>query len=136
MNNLQTKLLSTTAKLPARAHPQDAGLDLCYDGGVTLKSGCFSYPTGVAVSIPEGYVGLIWPRSGLTIKTGYDTLAGVIDAGYTGEIVVLVDKALDVKVGDKIAQLVIVPVALWDCVQVYEFTETERGDNGFGSTGV
>lgn len=133
---MQVKILTPQAKVPTKAHPSDAGLDLCYSGGVTLKAGCFAYPTGVAINIPHGYVGLIWPRSGLTVKTGYDTLAGVIDSGYTGEIVVLTDKALDVQEGDKIAQLVVVPIWWGDLTVVDEFTQTARGENGFGSTGV
>lgn len=134
MNNLQFKLLSPTAKLPTRAHATDAGLDLYFDGACEMLEHCIAYKTGIAVNIPSGYVGLVWPRSGLTVKTGYKTLAGVIDAGYHGEVKVLVDKPLNIKHGDKFAQLLIQPIELWDPVLVNDFESTDRGMNGFGST--
>lgn len=133
--NLEFKLLSPTAKLPTRAHDSDAGLDLYFDVGVEMLGTAMAYRTGVAVNIPHGYVGFIWPRSGLTVKTGYDTLAGVIDAGYTGEIKVIVDKILGVGQGAKIAQLIVQPVMLWNPVLVDNFDATDRGANGFGSSG-
>lgn len=132
--DIKVKRLNSNAILPTRAHNSDAGLDLYFNGD-TDRGRAVGLHTGIAVDIPDGYVGLIWPRSGLTVKTGYDTLAGVIDAGYHGEIIVLCDRSFRAKQGDKIAQLVIVPCVNGGVVEVQDFDDSERGDNGFGSTG-
>lgn len=139
LEKLEIKLLHPDAKVPTRSHDSDAGLDLYWSGGLTnpppFVRQYTKYHTGIAVNIPKGYVGLIWPRSGLTIKTGYDTLAGVIDAGYHGEIIVISDTDLKAIPGDKIAQLIIQPVELPVPVVVTEFSDdSQRGTNGFGST--
>ena len=149
--------LDKGAKMPTRAHEWDAGLDLYTPNECTVHSCCTVYgvdafdhchiktlvgsatiDTGVHVEIPEGYVGLIKSKSGLNVKHGL-TGEGVIDAHYTGSIVVKLynhtDIAYHFNAGDKIAQLVIVPCLLPELELVDSLDETDRGDNGFGSTG-
>lgn len=96
-------------------------------------------PTGIAAAIPHGYVGLVKPRSGWAVKFGIDTMAGVIDADFRGEINVILTKqtpgTFDLVHGDRIAQLVVVPVML-ESVEVITLGDTKRGSGGFGSTGV
>ncbi len=96
-------------------------------------------PTGVHLAIPPGRVGLVWPRSGLAVRHGIDTLAGVIDCDYRGEVrVVLVNHGHEVfriAAGDRIAQLLVQPVERADFVPVDALADTERGAGGFGSTG-
>ena len=152
-------MLDPGAKMPTRAHPFDGGLDLyapvdvvipaaetklCYDplelGFPKPKTfvGSETIDTGVHVEIPEGCVGFIKSKSGLNVKHGL-TAEGVIDAHYTGSIVVKLynhtDCAYHFKAGDKIAQLVILPCLLPELELVDSLEETDRGDNGFGSTG-
>jgi dUTP diphosphatase len=136
--------LRPDAKLPTAQHPGDAGLDLVAVEGVTVKPGERAMvPTGVAVAIPDGHAGLVLPRSGLASKRGL-TLAnapGLIDAGYRGELicaVVNLDRhdAVEISAGDRIAQLVVVPVAAVTPVFVEELPASTRGAGGFGSTGV
>ena len=141
MQNVQVKLLHKDAKKPTRSHDTDAGLDLYANENVSISSTA-GVSTGVAILIPEGYVGLIWPRSGLSAKNGIDVLAGVVDAGYTGEIKVILSYNRDipstyaVEKGDKIAQLLIQKIETPAVLIVDEFNEqTSRGDSGFGSTG-
>lgn len=137
---LNIKRLTETAKLPTRAHPSDAGMDLYADETVTIPHfGRAVVKTGIAVAIPEMYVGLIWPRSGLAAK-GISTDAGVIDAGYRGEIgVVLTNGTVHTKTiqsGEKIAQLLIQAVWTPELTEVDSLEDTARGDCGFGSTGA
>jgi dUTP pyrophosphatase len=135
---IKVKLLTPTAKLPTRNNPTDAGLDLYADEDVLIW-GYEKIRTGVAISIPEGYVARIAPRSGLAVKFGIDTLAGVIDSSYRGEVLVVLSTStgepFSVERGDKIAQLLIQPVELWTPELVDELDETERGEKGFGSSG-
>ena len=127
--------------IPTRANETDAGLDLYANNsckiGVLERS---LVSTGIAIEIPTGYVAHIAPRSGLAFKYGIDVLAGVIDSSYRGEIKIILinygDVYFYVETGDKIAQLLIQPVALWMPVEVDQLLETSRGANGFGSTGV
>jgi dUTP pyrophosphatase len=130
--------------LPGRAHPGDAGLDLRSSVDVEVGSGERAMvPTGVAVAIPDGYAGLVLPRSGLASRQGL-TMAnspGVIDAGYRGEVICAVvnldrDEPVKVARGDRIAQLVVVPVAELEPVWADELPPSRRGDRGFGSTGI
>jgi len=140
---LPVKRLTPTAKLPEKANLFDAGLDLYSDEVkevITLAPGerrLFS--TGIAVGIPKGFVGLIWPRSGLAVKKGIDTLAGVIDAPYRGEVkVLLINESNGFQTfapGDKIAQMIIQHVPDFTPVEVEDLDETSRGENGFGSSG-
>ena len=134
--------LDDGATAPTRAHATDAGLDLYSSRGCPINPGERRLvSTGVHVSIPPGYVGMICPRSGLAHKHGLTVLnaPGIIDAGYTGEIKVNLHNTGDalqhVDAGDRIAQLVITPIADAHLVQVDSLEATERGDNGHGSTG-
>jgi dUTP diphosphatase len=130
-------------QLPAAQHEGDAGLDLRAAIDVTVGPGERAMiPTGVAVAIPDGHAGLVLPRSGLASKLGL-TLAnapGLIDAGYRGEVIcaaVNLDReaAVEIHVGDRIAQLVIVQLPSVETVWVDELPPSTRGDGGFGSTG-
>jgi dUTP pyrophosphatase len=141
--NLPFRRLDPTVPLPERAHPGDAGLDLASNEDVEVGPGKRAMvATGLAVAIPEGHAGLVLPRSGLASRHGL-TLAnapGLIDAGYRGEIkiaVINLDPQEPVKIsrGDRIAQLVVVPVAAVEPVLVEELPPTTRGEGGFGSTG-
>lgn len=133
--------LDKGAYAPERAHAFDAGVDLRTPKHVRVPGRASAIiDTGVHVEIPEGYVGMLKSKSGLNVKDGI-TSEGVIDAGYTGSIVVKLynnsfyDK--EFKRGDKITQLVIMPCMLYDVqeVKLDEIKGGERGDNGFGSTG-
>jgi dUTP pyrophosphatase len=135
--------LDPNAPLPAVAHPGDAGLDLRSRIDVDVGPGeRVLVPTGVAMAIPEGHAGLVLPRSGLASRQGL-TMAnspGLIDAGYRGEVtcaVVNLDRSEPVHIrrGDRIAQLVIVPIARAQPVWMDELPPSERGSGGFGSSG-
>lgn len=129
--------------LPAYAHPGDAGLDLVARDDLTLPpAGRAAVPTGIAVALPAGYVGLVHPRSGLARKHGVTVLnaPGTVDAGYRGEIqVILVNTdpttPFTVRRGDRVAQLIVQQVAQADLVEVETLPGSDRGDGGFGSTG-
>ena len=144
-------VLDKGAKMPTRAHETDAGLDLYTPHNVVVKrSGAYAedgavsigyatIDTGVHVEIPKGFVGFIKSKSGLNVKRGL-IAEGVIDSGYTGSIVVKLYNLTNVphyfEAGDKIAQLVLLPIITPQLELVDSLEETERGDNGFGSTGV
>ena len=132
-------VLDEGAIMPQRAHAQDAGLDLFARGEGTIPArGSAVFDTGVHVEIPEGYVGFIKSKSGLNVRRGVQA-EGVIDAGYTGPIVVKLYNHSDedhlVRAGDKLTQLVILPIALPELELCDSLEETERGEGGFGSTG-
>lgn len=137
-------MLDNGAKMPTRAHPYDAGLDLYAPDGTWVHcispcGGSITIDTGVHVEIPEGYAGFIKAKSGLNVKHGL-TCTGVIDAHYTGSIAVKLYNhhhclRYDVRPGDKIAQLVILPCLLPELELVEKLEETDRGAGGFGSTG-
>jgi dUTP pyrophosphatase len=140
---LLVQRLDSSARLPGRAKGGDAGLDLTSVVDVEVAPGERAMVrTGVAVAIPDGFAGLVLPRSGLASREGL-TLAnspGLIDAGYRGEImcaVVNLDRHRPVRVrrGDRIAQLVLMPVAAADPEWTAELPPSERGEGGFGSTG-
>lgn len=138
---LKVKRLTDTAKLPTRAHAGDAGLDLYANENWLLSTASRALiNTNISIAIPDGYVGLIWPRSGLAAKHGISVDAGVIDAGYRGPVKVLVTNSGDddyvVHRGDKIAQLLIQPVSLMEPVEVDCLDETDRNAGGFGSSGL
>lgn len=129
--------------LPAYAHRGDAGADLCAAIDVELKPGERSLvPTGVAIELPEGYVGLVHPRSGLAARLGVTVLnaPGTVDSGYRGEVKVNLinhdplQPAL-IRRGDRIAQLVVQRVERADFYEVDELSESARGAGGHGSTG-
>lgn len=137
--NLKIKL-DDGAIMPTRAHAHDAGLDLyAAEGRIIEAKESAIFDTGVHILIPEGYVGLLMSKSGLNVKYGL-TSEGVVDASYTGSIVVKLynNSGFDyhVRTGDKISQLLIMPIETPELVSVEEFEEkTERGANGFGSSG-
>ena len=136
---LKVKRIHKDAKLPLYQHQGDAGLDLFSSMDYVLAPGEVKpVPSGIKVAVPEGYVGLVWDKSGVSLK-GIHRLAGVIDSGYRGEVrVVLVNLGKEpfvIKKGMKIAQLLIQSVAQVKVVEVEELEETSRGDKGFGSTG-
>ena len=133
-------MLDEGAFTPIRGHKDDAGLDLRTPHAFAIRPGKSAViDTGVHIEIPAGLVGMLKSKSGLNVKYGI-TSEGVIDAGYTGSIVAKLynhgNKAVKFNAGDKITQLVILPVYIPnEFVVVNEFEKTERGDNGFGSTG-
>ncbi|HUF93302.1 MAG TPA: dUTP diphosphatase [Candidatus Limnocylindria bacterium] len=130
--------------LPAYARPGDAGLDLCAAEDVTLPPGArVLVRTGIALAIPDGFAALVLPRSGLALRHGITVLnsPGLIDAGYRGEVKVLLvntDGRAAVKLarGDRIAQLVVQRIEAAQLTEVDELPGSERGTGGFGSSGV
>ncbi|MBV9424726.1 MAG: dUTP diphosphatase [Solirubrobacterales bacterium] len=141
--SLRVRRLDERAVLPTRAYPGDAGLDLYALEEDALDPGeRASVRTGVAVEIPEGQAGLVLPRSGLAARNGISVLnsPGLIDAGYRGEIRVLLlntDRSdrFEIAAGDRIAQLVLVAVQTPEVVEVGELAASQRGAGGFGSSG-
>ena len=142
--NLPFKRLNDVAALPEAQHPGDAGLDLRSTVALSVAPGeRVMLPTGVAVAIPAGHAGLVLPRSGLATKHGL-TLAnapGLIDAGYRGEVICAVvnldpSTSVEIAVGDRIAQLVVVRVPAVEPAWVDDLPESVRGEGGFGSTGA
>jgi dUTP pyrophosphatase len=140
---LRIAKLKDEATVPTRAHAGDAGLDLYSCEAAHLGPGeRWSVGTGVAVEIPAGHAGLVLPRSGLARDRGIALVnsPGLIDSGYRGEVRVLLlntDPAETFRIapGDRIAQLLIAPIAFADPVEVETLTESARGDGGFGSSG-
>ena len=143
MNTLPVRLTRPDADLPTRAHPTDAGLDLAASETTHIAPGVVTLvPTGIAVAIPEGHVGILAARSSLAVKKAM-TLAngvGVIDSDYRGEIkipIIPLDGCHNlIQAGQKIAQLIIMPIALPTVEVVSELPESARGLGGFGSTGA
>jgi dUTP pyrophosphatase len=141
---LRVRRLHPAARLPVRAHPGDAGLDLHAVAAAELAPGeRAKIPTGIAIELPEDHAGWVVPRSGLAARHGIGVVnaPGLIDAGYRGELsVVLVnldrEATFAVEVGMRIAQLVVAPVAAPEVVEVTELAGSARGPGGFGSTGV
>jgi dUTP pyrophosphatase len=140
---LRVTLLEPGARLPGRAHEGDAGLDLHAAERASLAPGeRASVGTGIAVEIPPGHAGLVLPRSGIAVRHGIALVnsPGLIDSGYRGEIRVLLlntdrEHSFEIEPGDRVAQLVLTPVAQADSVEVAELTVSARGDGGFGSSG-
>ena len=129
-----------SGSVPQYAHNGDAGADLTASEKTVVPARERSLVgTGIRLEIPEGYVGLIWPRSGLAIKKGVDCGAGVIDSCYRGEIKVLLfnhsDTEFQIQPGDRIAQILIQKVERVQFIPVNVFSETTRSEKGFGSTG-
>ena len=142
MTELLVKRLHAEAMLPTRAYEGDAGLDLSACERVELGPGERAVvSTGLAVAIPEGHAGLVLPRSGLAVRHGIGKVnaPGLIDAGYRGELKVVLlntdrNERFVVEPGMRIAQLVVVPVAMTEPREVTELPESERGERGFGSS--
>lgn len=143
MTELRVRKTDPGAVIPSRAHPGDAGLDLCCLADVELRAGERArVATGIAVEIPPGHAGLIVPRSGLAAKSGIAIVnaPGLIDEGYRGELQVLLlntdrTEAVCLKAGERIAQLVVIGVTELTPVEVESLGESSRGDQGFGSSG-
>jgi dUTP pyrophosphatase len=138
--SLQVKLLSDKGRLPYKTNRFDAGFDLYASENIQISPNSRELiSTDIAVAIPNGYVGLIWPRSGLAVKKGIDVFAGVIDSGYRGEIKVCLYNSdrttVEVMEGDRIAQLLIQKVGNFFIREVQELDDTDRGSGGFGSSG-
>lgn len=143
--HLSVKPLSPKAVIPQYATPGSAGMDLhaCIDEPVTIAPGArVKVPTGLAIALPTpGYAAFLFPRSGLGVKWGVTlpNCVGVVDSDYRGEVIVglvnLSDAPYTVQPGDRIAQMVILPVARADIQVVDELDQTQRGAGGFGSTG-
>ena len=142
--NLRLTRLSPDAAPPERAHDGDAGYDLRAAEALVLPPGArASIGTGIAVEIPDGCAGLVLPRSGLALRHGIGLVnaPGLIDAGYRGEVRVLLlntdrSAAFEVAIGDRIAQLVVVRHEAGEVEEVESLAETVRGERGFGSSGI
>ena len=141
MLEIKFKKLVETAKCPTKAHPTDAGADLTATSREWNEEyGCWIYGTGIATEIPEGYVGLVFPRSSIRKYTlAQCNAVGVIDSSYRGEIMVSYKSTSDVdkiyEIGDKIAQLIVLPYPEVSYTEVETLSETDRGENGHGSSG-
>ena len=132
-------VLDKGAKMPTRAYPTDAGLDIyARESRIVPAHGSVKFDTGVHIELPKGTAGFLKSKSGLNVKYGL-TSEGVIDVGYTGSIVVKLYNHSDmdyiVEKGDKISQLVIMPILTPELELVESLEETDRGSNGFGSSG-
>ncbi len=140
---LHVAKLKEGATVPTRAHEGDAGLDLCAVEAAHIGPGeRWSVGTGIAVEVPDGHAGLVLPRSGLAREHGIGLVngPGLIDSGYRGEVSVLLlntdpAETFRIEPGDRIAQLVIVPIALAEPVEAEALSQSVRGDGGFGSSG-
>lgn len=139
--NVKIKKLNPDAAIPKYAKPGDAGMDLVATNH-EYKDGNHIYGTGLAIEIPKGYVGLLFPRSSNRKTSAYMTNhVGVIDSGYRGEIMITYKNRdydyhkAPYQIGDRVAQLIIMPYPTVNLVEVEELSETERGTGGHGSTG-
>jgi dUTP pyrophosphatase len=143
MSSFFVSKMNDNAVIPTRAKSGDAGMDLTsIDSVIVPARGRTLVDTGIAISLPTDSYARIAPRSGLAVKNGIDVLAGVVDSAYRGSLRVLLfnnsDEPFKVSPGDRIAQLIIEKIYNVDFTEVpyAELTKTERGDGGFGSTGV
>jgi dUTP pyrophosphatase len=138
---LKIKKLTSDAVLPTKGHPGDAGIDFYAKETVMIPSGqqmrVFS---GVAMEIPEGYVGLVWDKSSIAFNKGLKTMGGVIDAGYRGEIIFCMYNTTDteqvIEKHHKVAQIIIQKFEDCDVVEITDLSDTVRGDGREGSTGA
>jgi dUTP pyrophosphatase len=144
VGELRVRRLHPAARLPVRAHDDDAGYDLCAIEPATLAPGGRAMVgTGIAIELPAGHAGLVLPRSGLAARHGIAIVnaPGLIDAGYRGELKVLLlntdrTETFAIAPGDRIAQLVLVAVATPRIVEADALAATARGEGGFGSSGT
>ncbi|OMJ29112.1 Deoxyuridine 5'-triphosphate nucleotidohydrolase [Smittium culicis] len=143
LQKLQVILINPLAKVPVRATPGSAGYDLfsVEDVVIPRKGGRYPVDTGMKLKLPEGTYGRVASRSGLAVKFGVDAIAGVIDSDYRGILKVALanngEKDFEIKVGDRVAQLIIERIVTPEAISVESFDEEEtlRGSGGFGSTG-
>ena len=138
---VKVTLLNENAKTPTKAHTQDAGWDLYASEPASIgPKQRHIIKTDIALEMPSHFAGLIWPRSGLSIKSGIDVLAGVVDSGYRGEIMVCLyntsDEGVQITHGDRIAQIIFQEVPAISLMLREELETSQRGSNGFGSTGT
>ena len=141
---ISVQRLTESAQVPTRANEHDAGWDLYADEDIVINPNTHRViNTGISLEIPKGMVGLIWPRSGLAVKKGIDVFAGVVDAGYRGEVKVCLFNAgsvwsvpsVSIAKGDRIAQILFQPVPSFQLQEVDSLSITQRGEGGFGSSG-
>ena len=138
------KRLISDAQIPQTAYQGDAGVDLRSAEHIVLKPHERAMvPTGLAIALPSGYAGFVLPRSGLAAKHGISIVnaPGLIDSNYRGELKVILvntdpNEAFTIEVGDRIAQLIVMPVPMIEFEQVESLPESERGESGFGSSGI
>ncbi|MFH1867181.1 MAG: dUTP diphosphatase [Patescibacteria group bacterium] len=141
MLTIKVKKIDPRAKLPSYAIPGDAGLDLFALEDFTVPAGKYvsGIRTGVALAIPDDYVGLCWDKSGLAANHGIKVMAGVIDSGYRGELLLTLlntsEQDYHFKAGDKVMQLLIQPIQQVEVVEADNLPSSERAQGGFGSTG-
>lgn len=138
---VRIKKLNPEAIVPAYAHEGDAGMDVFSVSEVVLAPGERAIiPTGIAMAVPQGYVALVWDKSGRAVKEGLTTMAGVIDAGYRGEVGIVMlntsSESVIIPKHEKVAQILIQPVVSPQLEEVDDLDDTSRGEGGFGSTGV
>jgi len=144
MIDIKIKLLDKSIPVPGYAHSTDAGIDLYSAIDCVLKPYDRKLiPSGIKLSIPKGYAGFVQPRSGLAIKNGIALVnsPGLIDSGYRGEVCIIMinldkKKEFIIKKGDKICQLVIKKIEHANLIEVEELDDSDRGEGGFGSTGI
>ena len=154
--NLKVKRLTKTAILPYKAYATDGGFDVFADEAVTIHNGeTVAVSTGIALEIPDGYYGRLKARSVLTLNSALRVQEGTIDSSYRGEVKIIAEikdyerwfnrfnivtssktDEFDIEKGMKLAQLIIQPVPQFEIVEADELSESDRGENGFGSTGV
>jgi dUTP pyrophosphatase len=133
--------LSKGAEAPEYALESDAGFDLkAFENVSIFPFDQKSVSTGIAVEIPEGYVGIVRDRAGIVQKMNVHTVAGTFDSGFRGEVSIILvnmnDKTIEIEKGMRIAQIILVPVIKAEIKEVKKLSSTERGDKGFGSTGM
>ena len=153
---LKVKRLTKTAILPYKAHATDGGFDVFADEAVTIHNGeTVAVSTGIALEIPDGYYGRLKARSGLTLNSALRVQEGTIDSSYRGEVKIIAEikgyeqeitrfgfvtssktNEFTIEKGAKIAQLIIQPVPQFEIVEADELSQSDRGENGFGSTGI
>lgn len=142
--HVSIKILSRDAQIPHMAYNGDAGVDLRSVERIVLEpQERAMVATGLAIALPEGYAGFVLPRSGLAAKHGISIVnaPGLIDSNYRGELKVILlntdpDKSFTIEIGDRIAQLIVMPVPTINFEKVEELTESQRGESGFGSSGI
>lgn len=137
---VKVKKLNEEAKIPEYAYEDDAAFDLFAIEGVNIKPGeRVQIKTGLAIQIPQGFVSLIWDKSGLSHKAGLKTLGGVIDSGFRGEwmigLINLSNEDYKIEKGHKVAQAIIQKKETVKFTEVEELSDSERGEGGFGSSG-
>ncbi len=138
---IKFKKLNSNAIIPSFGRAGDAGMDIYCDADVVVApKKIIAVSTGISMELPSGFVALVWDRSGLALKNGIKTMGGVLDSGYRGEIKIIMtnlsDEKLEIKKGSRVAQMLIQKYEVLDIEVVEELSGSERGEGGFGSSGV